>query len=750
MKKILALFFAIVLSVAASSQGNALGFNAPVNRFSGGGGSGTPAGSSGDIQTNNAGAFGSFTPGAGVQTFLTTPSSANARAMFTDGTGTGLNYFQNGDLGTPSAGVATNITGLPLTTGVSGILPAANGGQDHRATYVAVTSTYAILAGDHIVDATSGTFTETLPTAVGVSGKEYILKNSGTGVITIATTSSQTIEGYTPYILADQYSQIVVYSDGANWKRKKDAESPLVQGGSSARTIYYNFDPSLMPHHIAALANVKAGLGDERIMPVGDSTTYGSWSLANGDTGDSASAGYPAFLAQFFNAANINAQREAFVGDGSTSAGGETTLAKDARVVAGAWIQQSGKTAGGCFMTDTTVGSPLLFTPNAAVDNFKIWYGKNTGLGVLAYNLNGAGGSTVNTSATLGVGNVTISGTLGPNTLNLDYSSGAAGVFLIGVEAWNSTISSVRILNSGWPFAKSADLAGHASAFAAQDTVVAMAPDVILLDAGINDWANGVSLATYEANMQQMITAFKVNSDVVLVTPAPTGIATVSLATQQGFVNVLYKLAAVNKIPLIDNFSRWKSYEIANVAPLLFYQAGSNAHPNAHGYADFAQSIVTGLLSVGGSGSKAPGDKATNYPSVYGSGTAYSLTATPAAVTFGTTSPALTLMDKGTYRFTVRARLDYNAATFAAVRTTALKLRRTNNTAADLTNCTAGAKTQAVTTVSGTLVDQTFTCDYVTTATNDNISLFGSIDVVPTAGSLDVAEAYIVAARLQR
>lgn len=79
-----------------------------------------------------------------------------------------------------------------------------------------ITTTYTVKDDDYLIDITGNTITVTLPTAVGVNGKNYVIKNRGTGVVTVATTSSQTIDGANSKSLNNNDS-IEVVSDGSNW-----------------------------------------------------------------------------------------------------------------------------------------------------------------------------------------------------------------------------------------------------------------------------------------------------------------------------------------------------------------------------------------------------------------------------------------------------------------------------------------------------------------------------------------------------
>ena len=151
---------------------------------------------------------------------------------FTTSGGTGVyNAFEYGGTINQTGGATGISRGLYLN-------PTLTSAADFRAIevtrgsivfpYQAVSTTYAIKTSDYLVDFTSGTFIATLPTAVGCQGKTYVLKNSGTGVITIATTSSQTIDGATSVLLSTQYSTTVV-SNGANWITNVNSNAAFIE-----------------------------------------------------------------------------------------------------------------------------------------------------------------------------------------------------------------------------------------------------------------------------------------------------------------------------------------------------------------------------------------------------------------------------------------------------------------------------------------------------------------------------------------
>lgn len=90
-------------------------------------------------------------------------------------------------------------------------------------TYRSVTTTDSATTNDDILAFSGASFVETLPTAVGNTGKEFTLLHDGTSltqVYTLNTTSGQTIGGIASgvYKLYTNGEKLVIFSDGSNWK----------------------------------------------------------------------------------------------------------------------------------------------------------------------------------------------------------------------------------------------------------------------------------------------------------------------------------------------------------------------------------------------------------------------------------------------------------------------------------------------------------------------------------------------------
>ena len=157
-----------------------------------------------------------FVPGLGM-TLTGADDSANGRANVTIALSNNSIVLGNTTLSlantTTSVGNLT-LTNVTITSGtISGITVTSN--------LVTKTANYTAASGDETIlgNASAGSFSITLPTSVGIGGKIYIVKkiDSTANTVTIATTSSQTIDGNTSKVISYQYDGYQLQSDGANW-----------------------------------------------------------------------------------------------------------------------------------------------------------------------------------------------------------------------------------------------------------------------------------------------------------------------------------------------------------------------------------------------------------------------------------------------------------------------------------------------------------------------------------------------------
>ena len=123
--------------------------------------------------------------------------------------------------------VTGNATGGILLAAPDVVTRALNGGDTSGplkvvpTAVVTATGNYGLLASDEVLlgNATTVGFNVTLPTAVGIKGRRFLVKkiDASANVVTVVTSGGQTIDGAANVALGAQWARVVVISDGANW-----------------------------------------------------------------------------------------------------------------------------------------------------------------------------------------------------------------------------------------------------------------------------------------------------------------------------------------------------------------------------------------------------------------------------------------------------------------------------------------------------------------------------------------------------
>jgi len=246
-----------------------------------------------------------------------------------------------GALGTPSSGTATNLTGLPLSTGVTGTLPVANGGTG--------TTTPSIVAGTNI--SVTGTWPNQTIAATGSASGDVTGPGSSTD------NAVARFDGTTGKII--QNSSLQVNDSGevtvGVWKGTEVGLSYGGTGAASALQARGNILPSYTGNAGKVLA-VNSGATDVEYISAGGTGTVTSVAVSGGTTGLTTSGG-PITAAGTITLAGTLA-----VANGGTGTSTPALVAGTNVTITGTWPNQTiNSTASG---TGDVVG-PASSTNNA-------------------------------------------------------------------------------------------------------------------------------------------------------------------------------------------------------------------------------------------------------------------------------------------------------------------------------------------------------------------------------------------------
>jgi hypothetical protein len=349
----------------------------------------------------------------------------------------------------------------------------------------------------------------------------------------------------------------------------------------------------------AAVAAVSSGTGYARIGLLGDSTVGGARAL--GPAANAVRTECPVvYLKTRLNLVqSLPTIATSWIGDQSFGQTNTlTNYAYDARLSQpdGAGFAHSGltRTVAGSMMQNNANTFRMGFLAEDAVDTFDVYYAVNTTLG--SFNITRTGSTLVPVSqaGTSGTGKTTLVGTLSSSN-PLYVARNAGGAYIIGTDAYNSAIKSIRLFGLGWSGGKVSDWIVSTQGFDPLPALVALNLDLVLIRPGINDAVSGTVPATFKTQLATLVdTLIAAGTNVALATHYPSNIASATQAVQDVIAQQVRDVATERGLALRDTYADWGTWVAANA---LGYMS-DNLHPKKAGYEAEAVSTATFLLGV--------------------------------------------------------------------------------------------------------------------------------------------------------
>jgi hypothetical protein len=356
----------------------------------------------------------------------------------------------------------------------------------------------------------------------------------------------------------------------------------------------------------AALAAVSGGTGYAKIGLLGDSTMAGAKA---GTSGAAKRATSPVTFLRDRLAATQNRPVIAsnWIGDQrfqvTNSIDPYTFDGRFSQPDGVGFIATSGATPvsiGGGLMTNVTNGNRFGFLPEVATDTTDVHYAVNTTLGAFSISRNGGSAMAVNQSGASGMGKVTYSSPLNSSDpIYLSRTSG--GVYVVGMDSYNSAIKSIRLFGMGWSGGRAADWAGTLTGFDPLNGLLALNLDLVVARFGTNDISNpgatttSTNATTYQASINKILDALlAAGTDVILATHYPMNPGVMSQAVQDTYAGYVRSIAAARDLKLHDTYARVGTWAAASADGKVY----DNLHPNAAGYQDDAAALATLVMEI--------------------------------------------------------------------------------------------------------------------------------------------------------